>query len=121
MRGPLTILGVPIDSVGTAGGTELGPVTLRELLGPEGFEDAESVIAMFNLPGCWSVGGTEFYARLKIPDHVRSITIYTQHGQGAAQGIEKGRVNLIGSQNRLLDIVPPPPGGDWNDAWRKVR
>lgn len=40
MRGPLTILGVPIDSVGTAGGTELGPATLRELLGPEGFEDA---------------------------------------------------------------------------------
>jgi len=40
MRGPLTLLGVPIDSVGTAGGTELGPAALRELLGPEGFEDA---------------------------------------------------------------------------------
>lgn len=39
-RGPLTLLGVPIDSVGTAGGTELGPAALRELLGPEGFEDA---------------------------------------------------------------------------------
>lgn len=40
MSGPLTILGVPIDSVGTAGGTELGPAALRESLGPEGFEDA---------------------------------------------------------------------------------
>lgn len=39
-RGPLTLLGVPIDSVGKAGGTELGPAALRELLGPEGFEDA---------------------------------------------------------------------------------
>lgn len=40
MRGPLTILGVPIDSVGTAGGTETGPAALREYFGPEGFEDA---------------------------------------------------------------------------------
>ena len=39
-RAPLTLLGVPIDSVGTAGGTELGPGVLRELLGTEGFEDA---------------------------------------------------------------------------------
>lgn len=39
-RGPLTLLGVPIDSVGTAGGTELGPAALRDLLGPEGFVDA---------------------------------------------------------------------------------
>lgn len=40
MPGPLTLLGVPIDSVGTAGGTELGPSVLRELIGPQGFEDA---------------------------------------------------------------------------------
>ncbi len=39
-RGPLTLLGVPIDSVGTAGGTELGPESLRRLLGSDGFEDA---------------------------------------------------------------------------------
>ncbi|MDQ5895406.1 MAG: Arginase family protein [Actinomycetota bacterium] len=39
-RGALTLLGVPIDSVGTAGGTELGPAVLRDLLGPAGFEDA---------------------------------------------------------------------------------
>ncbi|MCB0871242.1 MAG: arginase family protein [Solirubrobacterales bacterium] len=36
----MTLLGVPIDSVGKSGGTELGPGALRELLGPEGFEDA---------------------------------------------------------------------------------
>jgi arginase len=39
-RGPLTLLGVPIDSVGIVGGTELGPAALRELLGADGFEDA---------------------------------------------------------------------------------
>lgn len=39
-RRQFTLLGVPIDSVGTAGGTELGPARLRELLQPEGFEDA---------------------------------------------------------------------------------
>lgn len=39
-RGPLTLLGVPIDSVGKAGGTELGPAALRRLLGEDGFEDA---------------------------------------------------------------------------------
>lgn len=38
-RGPLTFLGVPIDSVGTAGGTELGPARLREVLGRDGFAD----------------------------------------------------------------------------------
>lgn len=32
MRRPLTLLGVPIDSVGKAGGTENGPARLRELL-----------------------------------------------------------------------------------------
>jgi arginase len=40
MRGPLTLLGVPIDSVGKAGGTEAGPAALRDLLGEDGFDDA---------------------------------------------------------------------------------
>ncbi len=39
-RGRLTLLGVPIDSVGRSGGTELGPAALRELLGPAGLDDA---------------------------------------------------------------------------------
>ena len=39
-RGPLTLIGVPIDSVGHAGGTELGPAALRRHLGPDGFGDA---------------------------------------------------------------------------------
>lgn len=43
-RGPLTLLGVPIDSVGKAGGTELGPAALREHLGPDGFGDAGDTV-----------------------------------------------------------------------------
>lgn len=39
-RGRLTLLGVPIDSVGEAGGTELGPGAMRALLEPAGLEDA---------------------------------------------------------------------------------
>ena len=37
---PLTLLGVPIDSVGEPGGTELGPDSLRERLGSSGIPDA---------------------------------------------------------------------------------
>lgn len=40
MRGPVTLLGVPIDSVGKAGGTELGPEALRALLADQPYEDA---------------------------------------------------------------------------------
>lgn len=39
-RRQFTLLGVPIDSVGKAGGTESGPERLRQMLGPDGFEDA---------------------------------------------------------------------------------
>ncbi|MDQ2700429.1 MAG: arginase family protein, partial [Actinomycetota bacterium] len=36
----ITLLGVPIDSVGREGGTELGPAALREVLGDASFDDA---------------------------------------------------------------------------------
>lgn len=36
---PLTLLGVPIDSVGQPGGTELGPDALRKRLAPAGLPD----------------------------------------------------------------------------------
>lgn len=83
----------------------------------EGFEEAESVIAKFGLPGCWSVNGTELYSRIHIPDHIRSITIYSQHGKAACVGIEKAAPNLERT-GRQIDIELPPAGGDWNDAWR---
>src|SRR3546814_20427254 len=79
----------------------------------EGFEDAESVIPMFGLPGCWSVNGAELYARLHIPEHIRSITIYSQHGTAAASGIAKAEPHLAAG-GRGIEVRLPPPGGDWN-------
>lgn len=81
----------------------------------EGFEDAESAIDLCHLSGCSAVCGVERYGDIYIPDHVRRVVIYSQHGKAAAEGIERGRANLT-ANGRTLDIIPPPPGGDWNDA-----
>lgn len=81
----------------------------------EGFEDAESVIVLRNLPSCSAVCGVERYREITIPDHVRRLVIYSQHGKAATDGIERGRENLI-ANGRALEIVLPPPRGDWNDA-----
>jgi hypothetical protein len=99
------------------GAIQIGLVEGDHLNLAEGFEEAESVIAMHELPGCWSVNGTEQYARLSIPDHIRSITIYSQHGKAASAGVTKAEANLT-ANNRTVSIVLPPPGGDWNDARR---
>lgn len=82
----------------------------------EGFEDAESAIPMCDLAGCAAVCGVERYHEITIPDHVRRVVIYSQHGRPAALGIERGWNNLT-ANGRSVEIVPPPPGGDWNDAW----
>lgn len=81
----------------------------------EGFEDAESAIVLNDLPGCAAVCGVERYREITIPEHVRRIVIYSQHGKAAVDGIARGRDNLT-ANGRSLDIVLPPPGGDWNDA-----
>lgn len=98
------------------GAVAIGCVTDDHLNLAEGFEEAESVIAMHGLPGCWSVNGTEQYARLQIPDHIRRITIYSQHGKAATEGVAKAEPRLTAG-GRSLRIVLPPLGGDWNDAW----
>lgn len=102
------------------GSVQIGRIAGDHLNLAEGFEEAESVIAMFGLPGCWSVNGAELYARLRVPDHIRSITIYSQHGAAAANGIAKAEAHL-GAGGRAIDVELPPPGGDWNDAWCKRR
>ena len=81
----------------------------------EGFEDAESAMVWNNLAGCAAVCGVERYHEISIPDHVRHVVIYSQHGKAAADGIARGRDNLT-ANGRTLAIIPPPPGGDWNDA-----
>lgn len=99
------------------GAVKIGRIEADHLNLAEGFEDAESVIAMHNLPGCWSVNGTENYSHLSVPDHIQSITIYSQHGEGAAAGIDRAEANLY-ARGRSVSVILPPPGGDWNDAWR---
>lgn len=55
-RDRITLLGVPIDSVGQSGGTETGPSALREALAAEGLDDAGDTIRQIH--------GTE-----RDPDH----------------------------------------------------
>lgn len=110
------------DAKRTLGDPRGGAVRIGELEGDhlnlaEGFEEAESVVALFGLSGCWSVNGAELYARVHIPDHIRSITIYSQHGTAAANGFAKAEAHLAAGRRRI-DVKLPPPGGDWNDAWR---
>lgn len=99
------------------GAVQIGRIENDHLNLAEGFEDAESAIAMRGLPGCWAVNGTEQYARLYIPPHIKSIAIYSQHGVAAAAGIAKAEPHLTAA-GRSLRIHLPPPRGDWNDAWR---
>jgi len=99
------------------GAVQIGAIEGDHLNLAEGFEEAESVIAKFGLPGCWSVNGSELYARIHIPDHIRSITVYSQHGKAATAGLEKAE-NHLRDGGRALQVELPPRGGDWNDAWR---
>ncbi len=81
----------------------------------EGFEDAESAVILRDLAGCAAVCGVERYREIAIPDHVRRVVIYSQHGKAAVDGIARGRDNLT-ANGRTLEIVDPPPQCDWNDA-----
>ncbi len=58
---PLTLLGVPIDSVGEPGGTELGPAALRERLAPPGSRTR----ATPHPPARWRARSRDRLARLR--------------------------------------------------------
>src|SRR3546814_16405166 len=55
----------------------------------EGFEEAVSVSQLsagkFKV---WGAGGIRRYGLIAIPERIRKIVIYSQHGQEAAQAIE---------------------------------
>lgn len=107
---PKRTLGDPRGSV-----VQLGAPASDTMNLAEGFEDAESAIVLNNLSGCAAVCGVERYASIFIPDHVRRVVIYSQHGRAAADAIERGSENLT-ANGRALEIVSPPPRCDWNDA-----
>lgn len=107
---PKKILGVAGKGSIRLGDTASGYLNLAE-----GFEDAASVIKMFNLPNCWAVCGIERYQLISIPDCIRSVTVYSQHGIEAARALEKAMPHLS-ANNRTVEIIMPPPGKDWNDC-----
>lgn len=79
----------------------------------EGVEDAQAVIDMFGVP-CWSVGGIELYPSVIVPQIVRHIVIYTQHGVPAARAVRKARQALT-SAERSFDVEWPKSKMDWAD------
>lgn len=109
IHSPKKILGVA-----GRGSIRLGNILGEHLNLAEGFEDAASAMKIHGLPNCWAVCGIERYTLVSIPDCIRSVTVYSQHGKEAARALEKAMPHLSGS-NRKVDIVMPPPGKDWND------
>lgn len=83
----------------------------------EGFEEAVSVMQLsggrFKV---WGAGGIERYGLISIPESVRKVVIYSQHGEEAASAIDRAHDHLT-ENNRELKIIPPPgrPDQDWND------
>lgn len=93
------------------GGVPAGP----DLNLAEGFEDAASAMSLHDLDHCWAVCGIERYGKIAIPQSTRRIRIWSQHGVEAARAISRAEPHLKAS-GRALEIILPPPGGDWNDA-----
>lgn len=105
-RGAVRWGGIPVDGV---------------LRLAEGVEDAASVMNMLE-PGTfvWPVLGIERYQAIRIPESVRKIIIYSQHGQEAERAIERARSHLS-ANDRDLEVKLPPHPGDWNDLLREIR
>lgn len=102
------------------GAIRIGRIEDGHLHIAEGFEDAVSAMLINALPGCWAACGVERYATLAIPPAVNRITLWSQHGKAAEQGIERARAHLCAGERTLM-VEPPPPGGDWNDALRVLQ
>lgn len=87
----------------------------------EGVEDAASVMNMLE-PGLfvWPALGIERYQTISIPESVKLVVIYSQHGAEASRAIERATPRLTANGRRLL-IKKPPHAGDWNDLLKEVR
>ncbi len=83
----------------------------------EGFEEAVSVTQLSDGKfKVWGAGGIRRYGLIAIPERIRKIVIYSQHGQEAAQAIEDARDHLTANDRELKIILPPAPAPmDWND------
>lgn len=87
----------------------------------EGVEDAASVMNMLGTGMfVWPVLGIERYQAVAIPESIKTVVIYSQHGGEAARAIERATPHLT-ANGRQLVVKPPPHAGDWNDLLREVR
>src|SRR3546814_6831581 len=70
----------------------------------EGFEDAVSVSQLsagkFKV---WGAGGIRRYGLIAIPERLRKIFIYSQHGQEAPQAIEDARGHPTDRKGKRLN------------------
>ena len=80
----------------------------------EGVEDAGAAMILNSLPHCWAACGIERYGQIEIPETIRIVVIWSQHGPEAENAIERARPHLEAG-GRQLHIQIPPGDGDWND------
>lgn len=87
----------------------------------EGVEDAASVMNLLE-PGLfvWPVLGIERYQTISIPESIKRVVIYSQHGREAARAIKRATPHLT-ANGRQLVVKPPPHDGDWNDLLQEIR
>ena len=87
----------------------------------EGVEEAASVMNMLE-PGTfvWPALGIERYQAITIPESIKQVVIYSQHGAEAERAIERATPHLTANGRGLL-VKPPPHAGDWNDLLREIR
>ena len=64
--------------------------------------------------------GIERYQAVAIPESIRTVVIYSQHGAEVARAIERATPHLT-ANGRQLVIKLPPHSGDWNDLLREIR
>lgn len=83
----------------------------------EGFEEAVSVTQLSDGKlKVWGAGGIRRYGKIAIPERIRKIVIYSQHGPEAAAAIEDAREHLTAGGRELKIILPTAPAPmDWND------
>jgi len=119
---PKAILRKPLPkpkiALGLLGNAAIRLAPAEDELGlAEGIEDALSVMAWFGTP-TWALGGVERLAMVAIPDRVKRIILYGDHGAAAAAMLTRARPHLIGNGRELI-VRLPDQHLDWNDAWRE--
>lgn len=100
----------------------------EELAIAEGIETALAVHLATGLP-VWAAISAGNMEKLWLPAHVRRVSIYADNdaggsfaGQAAAFALARrlGRERLPdGSPRQVQVFVPPKPGDDWADVWRR--